>query len=94
MNMEQNINLVTIPVLEYKNLVLCAERGYLKEKELVEKITAQKENEMRIKYTTQIDTLREENWKLKGELQAYKTELNRLRDLLEASKPKKKHWWQ
>ena len=92
--MEQNINLVTIPVGEYKSLVLDAERARLKEKDLIEKITLQKENEMRIKYTTQIDMLREENYRLKGELQAYKTELNHFHDLLKAPKPKKKHWWQ
>lgn len=92
--MEQNINLVTIPVGEYKSLVLAAERGYLKEKDFIEKITRQKENEISIKYTTQIDTLREENYRLKGELQAYKNELNHFHDLLKASKLKKKHWWQ
>lgn len=94
MNMEQNINLVTIPVGEYKSLVLDAERARLKEKDLVEKITIQKENEMRIKYTKQIDALREENWKLKGELQACRTELNHFRDLLKLPKPEKRHWWQ
>lgn len=92
--MEQNINLVTIPVGEYKSLVLDAERARLKEKDLIEKIKFQKENEIRIKYTTQIDTLREENYRLKGELQAYKNELNHFHDLLKFPKPEKKRWWQ
>ena len=88
----ENINTVTISTAEYKRLIIDAERGKLKEDEIIAKLKASG-NDPIDNNMEEVDRWRSEYLKMQGRYNALEDAYKRLLCEIGKIPPKKKHWW-
>ena len=92
--MDKNeLNTVTIPLSEYKNLILTAERASQKEQDLKNKLELQIDKRYQDLYNQKIEILQRNTTQASTEADMYRTRCRELEAELGKLRKPKKRWW-
>ena len=93
MPMDKEINTVTIPVSEYKSLILAAEKASQKEHDLKSKLELQIDKRYSDLYKQKIEILQRNAIQASTDANMYRMRYEELKAELGKIRRPKKHWW-
>ena len=93
MPMDKEMNTVTIPVSEYKSLILAAEKASQKENDLKSKLELQIDKRYSDIYKQKIEILQRNAIQASTDANMYRMRYKELEAELGKIRKPKKHWW-